>query len=120
MILIIYLFLLLHSVSLAQIPAGDLPQNGTISNGSIAAATGTPPTGYTEITSNVTVASGGYLKINAGYFANSYITLARLIPDEATAGLSASYILNGYKAYDRDGTLITGSIPTYQGAYSIE
>ena len=102
------------------VPAGDLPQNGTISDGSIVAATGTPPSGYTEITSNVTVASGGYLKINAGYLANSYITLARLIPDEATAGLSASYILNGYKAYDRDGNLITGSIPTYQGAYSIE
>lgn len=101
------------------VPAGALPQNGTISNGSVVAATGTPPSGYNEITTNVTVASGGYLKINAGYFQNSYITLATLIPDQATAGLSASYILNGYKAYDRDGTLITGSIPTYTGSYSI-
>ena len=102
------------------VPAGALPQNGTISNGTMQAVTSDPGSGYTEITSNVSISSGGWLKIGAGYYANSKISLATLIADNATVGLAAGYILNGYKAYDNAGTLITGSILTYDGAFSVE
>lgn len=102
------------------VPAGALPQNGTISNGTIQAVTADPGTGYTEIKNNVSISSGGWLQIGAGYYANSKISLATLIADNATAGLAAGYILNGYKAYDNTGALITGSILTYEGAFSVE
>lgn len=94
----------------------------TISNGSIIAATGTIPSGYSEITNNVTVASGGYLKINAGYFSNSYITLATLVPDEANIVVVSGYskwIHPDYTAYDNDGALIAGNMDIYQGVIEI-
>ena len=103
------------------VPKGSASSGvGTVPGGEIIAVTTDPGTSYAEITSNVSISSGGWLQIGAGYYANSKISLSTLIADNATVGLAATYILNGYKAYDNAGTLITGSILTYDGAFSVE
>lgn len=55
--------------------------------------------------------SGGYLYIKEGYNANQKISLAKLVPDNASlvAGTSDD-IVSGQTAYDNDGNLITGSL----------
>ena len=63
--------------------------------------------------------SGSYLYINEGYVPNAKISLARLVPDAASANLADNHILGGYSAYNNDGTLITGTIPTYTGSYTV-
>lgn len=67
------------------------------------------------------IQSDGYLHINEGYYANSKIALARLVPDDATITYAsgAGYMLSGQSAYDNDGKLVVGTIPTYTGAYSV-
>ena len=67
------------------------------------------------------IPSNGYLHINAGYIPNTRISLARLVPDDATLTEStgADYILASESAYDSDGKLIVGTIPTYSGSYSV-
>ena len=55
--------------------------------------------------------SGGYLYINAGYTANQKISLADLVPDEASAPeVIEAGMLNTVVAYDSNGSKITGSI----------
>ena len=56
--------------------------------------------------------SGGYLYINKGYTDNLKISLAKLVPDGASADLASGVILSGYAAYNNDGVLIAGNIPT--------
>jgi hypothetical protein len=56
--------------------------------------------------------SGDYLYINKGYTNNTKISLAKLVPDSASAQLADAHILSGYSAYNNDGVLIAGSIPT--------
>lgn len=71
---------------------------------------------------NVVLASGGWLKIDEGYYPATCISLATLVPDEATTNGFASFaegMLNGVVAYDSDGTKITGEIATYTGIYSV-
>lgn len=100
------------------VPQGALPQNGTITGGSITAVTTDPGESYESITDNVTIASGGYLKITAGYYSNKKISLATLVPDEATTNGFATFadgMLSGVVAYDSDGIKITGNILTYTG-----
>lgn len=66
--------------------------------------------------------SGDYLYINRGYVDNLKISLARLVPDSVTAtnGFApANYILAGYAAFDAAGEQITGTLQTYNGAYSV-
>jgi hypothetical protein len=60
------------------------------------------------------LSSSGYLYINKGYTDNLKISLAKLIPDwpDGTNVAAAGHILSGYKAYDQDGTVLTGSIQT--------
>ena len=77
---------------------------------------------YTDISSSAPVLiSEDYLYINKGYSDNVKISLAKLVPDDATiaASTGAQYILSGETAYDSDGKLVVGSIPTYQGAYTV-
>ena len=77
--------------------------NGVISSGSIAAATfansATSGTTYVDI-SNTTDApvlvSGDALYINKGYVDNLKISLAKLVPDGASAGLASGHILSGW------------------------
>jgi hypothetical protein len=71
--------------------------------------------GYVDISSTSeapVLVSGGYLYINKGYTDDLKISLAKLVPDGATTGLASPHILNGYSAYNNDGTLIAGNIPT--------
>ena len=84
------------------------------------ANTATTGTTYTDISSTAPVlVSGDYLYINAGYTPARKISLARLIPDATGANATASYILNGYTAFNNDGALITGNIATYTGVYEV-
>lgn len=80
----------------------------------------TSGTTYDDASSTAPVLiSGDYLYINAGYISNQKISLAKLVPDQASASLAADYILSGYSAYNNDGVLVAGNIQTYDGAYTI-
>jgi hypothetical protein len=75
---------------------------------------------YEDISSTApALIEGDYLYINKGYTSNKKISLAKLVPDHASAGLAAAHILQGYSAYNNDGTLINGTIPTYDGSYTV-
>ena len=56
--------------------------------------------------------SGSYLYINKGYTDDVKISLAKLVPDAASANLASGHILSGYSAYNNDGTRIAGNIQT--------
>ena len=92
---------------------------GWIQAGELAAATfansATSGKTYVDI-SNTTAApilvSGNYLYINAGYTDNLKISLAKLVPDGASVDLAEDKMLSGYSAYNNNGQLITGNIPT--------
>lgn len=84
------------------------------------ANSGTTGITYTDISSSAPILiSNDYLYINEGYVTNQKISLARLVPDGASAALAAGYILSGYSAYNNDGILVAGSIPTYGGSYTV-
>ena len=63
--------------------------------------------------------SNDYLYINKGWTDNLKISLARLVPDGSDVKGHGEYILSGHSAYDDDGVLVAGSIPTYAGAYTV-
>jgi hypothetical protein len=63
--------------------------------------------------------SGDYLYIDAGYTDYLKIKLSKLVPDGSDVKGHSEYILSGHSAYDNDGTLVAGSIPTYNGAYTV-
>lgn len=63
--------------------------------------------------------SGDYLYIDAGYTDDLKISLAKLVPDGSDVAGHAEYILAGHSAYDNAGVLVAGSIPTYDGSYTI-
>lgn len=64
--------------------------------------------------------SNDYLYINAGWTDNLKISLAKLVPDGTDIKGHDEYILSGHTAYDDDGVMVTGSIPTYAGAYTVD
>lgn len=78
------------------------------------ANSGSSGTSYLDI-SNTTGApilvSGDFLYINKGYTDNVKISLAKLVPNEASVLLADSHILTGYAAYNNNGILVAGSIP---------
>ena len=91
-------------------------QSGSLANSATSQVT------YTDLSSSAPIVpSEGYLYINEGYYANSKVSLARLVPDDATITYAsgAGYMLDGQSAYDSDGKLVVGTIPTYTGAYSV-
>lgn len=67
---------------------------------------------FTDISDSApALVSGGYLYIKEGYNASQKISLARLVPDNASLVAGASDdIVSGQTAYDNDGNLITGSL----------
>lgn len=74
--------------------------------------TGMTDSQFTDISASApALVSGGYLYIKEGYNANQKISLAKLVPDNASlvAG-SSDNIVSGETAYDNDGKLITGSL----------
>lgn len=96
------------------ISAGDKVSGASFAN--IATANVT----YKDISSTTAapiLVSNDYLYINKGYTDNVKISLAKLVPDGASADLASNKILSGYSAYDNDGKLIAGSIPTITPAF---
>lgn len=97
---------------------------GWITTGSIDAATfaNTATNGVTYLDiSNTTdspmLISGDYLYINKGYTDNLKISLAKLVPDWAsgTNVAGSGQMLSGYKAYDQEGGILTGTIQSLAG-----
>lgn len=75
---------------------------------------------YTEDTStNTVLPAGGYLYINKGWHDNIKISLGHMIPEIADTDAGVNEILDGYKAYDENGHVITGTMarvdPTFSG-----
>jgi hypothetical protein len=108
--------------------AGYVPENFPVTSLDTATFANEATTGITYSTLGVNesdapvLTTGGGLYINAGYVGNTYISLARLVPDSisATNGFaSANYILANYGAFDADGGQIIGTMATYNGNYSI-
>lgn len=101
---------------------------GWITEGTIAPATfansGTSDVTYIDISKTnaaPVLISGDFLYINRGYVDNLKISLARLVPDsvDATNGFApAEYIRANYAAFDAAGNQITGTMQTYDGAYT--
>lgn len=99
---------------------------GWITTDSISAAqfanSGTSGVSYVDISGTTdapVLVAGDYLYINQGYVDNLKISLAKLVPDGSDVKGHAEYILSGHSAYDNDGTLVAGSIQTYDGSYTI-
>lgn len=65
---------------------------------------------FAEVTAPV-LTEDGYLFINEGYIANTKISLATLVPDDANiTSENADKVYNTVKAYDKDGKLIVGTM----------
>ncbi len=86
---------------------------GTLSN--------TATSGVTYATANSPILNeSGTLYINAGYYPNTKITLATLIPDDVEyTNAGNSHILEGYEAYSPTGEKLIGAILTYDGSYTV-
>lgn len=96
------------------ISAGDKVSGASFAN------TATTNVTYKDISGTTAapiLVSNDYLYINKGYTDNVKISLAKLVPDGASADLASNKILSGYSAYDNDGKLIAGSIPTITPAF---
>lgn len=79
---------------------------GTISAGTSAKS------GWVTNTSAV-VPANGYLYIGAGFYPNTQISLATLIPDDSSlTNAGNGHILSGYEAYDTNGNKLVGTIAT--------
>lgn len=77
---------------------------GTISAGTSAKS------GWVTNTSAV-VPANGYLYIGAGFYPNTQISLATLIPDDSNLfNAGNGHIVNGFEAYDTNGNKLAGTI----------
>lgn len=72
-----------------------------------------------DTTAAPVLVAGDFLYINAGWTDSLKISLSKLVPDGSDVKGHSEYILSGHSAYDNDGTLVAGSIPTYAGAYTV-
>jgi hypothetical protein len=96
----------------------DVEINNSVTLGSL---TNSPSNGqtYTEDTStNTVLPAGGYLYINKGWHDNIKISLGHLIPEIADKDAGKNEILNGYKAYDENGNVITGTMSTVEPTFT--
>ncbi len=98
--------------------------NDTAETLDVATFANTATSGHTYVdisdtTAAPTLASGDYLYITGGWTDDLKISLAKLVPDGSNIKGHADAILSGYTAYDDDGALVTGTIPTYAGAYTV-
>lgn len=104
------------------VPQGALPQNGTISDASFA-KTGTSGVTYTDYSDSAPVLdSEGYLYVNAGYVSNIKISLAKLVPDNATKPNGMEYsdgLRANFALYDESGVLVSGTIQDYNREYTV-
>ena len=77
------------------------------------------PGDVNKITGVTAIESGGALHIAEGWYEESYITLADIIPDALDIDAVDGSMLFGHKAFNEKGETLTGSILTYdskQGA----
>lgn len=65
-----------------------------------------------DTTASPVLVSGGYLFINKGWTDDLKISLSKLVPDGSDVKGHSEYLLLGHSAYDNDGVLVAGSIPT--------
>ena len=93
-----------------------------MTGGSISVSSTDPGNSYDENTDAI-VPANGYLVISAGYHGATKISIDTLLHDSATitsvSGVSG-VLLSGYTAYDTNGNLLTGSIVTYTGQFSVD
>lgn len=67
---------------------------------------------YTEdTTANTVIPAEGYLYINKGWHDNTKISLGHLIPEIASNDAGDGHIRDGFKAYNENGQVITGTMP---------
>lgn len=71
------------------------------------------PGGVKKITGVTAVESGGAIHLKEGWYEESYITLADIIPDVLDLDPTNGSILYGYQAFDEKGNRLVGSILTY-------
>ena len=86
------------------------------------AATGKTSSSYVNIsdtTAAPVLVSGDYLYINKGWTDDVKISLEKLVPDGSDVKGHGDYLLSGHSAYDNDGVLVSGTITTYTGAYTV-
>lgn len=104
-------------VDLLRYNGTALVQNSQIINGLI--STGTTDktsSGYTDkvetgASGDLPVPANGYLYLSEGWYPNTQISLAALIPDDSTLPNAGSgHILKGYEAYDTNGNKLKGTI----------
>ena len=87
-----------------------------------APATGKTKSNYVDIsdtTAAPVLVSGDGIYIESGWTDAIFISLAKLVPDGTDVKGHAEYILQGHTALDEDGTVVTGSIQTWDGSYTI-
>lgn len=89
--------------------------NGSFNNKATTGVTYTPNTDQ-----NTIIPANGTLYINEGYFPNTSISLAQLIPDDVEyTNAGNDKILAGYEAYDSDGNKLIGTVssitPKFEG-----
>ena len=87
-----------------------------------AVASGKQSTDYVDISGTTAapiLVAGDYLYINKGWTDDVKISLSKLVPDGSDVKGHSEYILSGHSAYDNDGILVSGSIATYTGAYTV-
>lgn len=114
------------TITSGWIDTTSTPTNPDISRLGVATFANTASAGTTYVDISSTSAapvliSGDYLYINEGWTDNLKISLAKLVPDVPSGKTvaPANYILSGYAAFDEDGTVIAGTMETYNGAYTI-
>ena len=83
------------------------------------AASGVSYVDISDTTAAPVLVEGSYLFIGKGYTDAVKISLAKLVPDGTDIHGHDEYILTGHTARDDDGSLITGSMPVYAGAYDV-
>ena len=92
---------------------GDEMDAATFSN---TASSGVEYVNISDTSDAPVLIAGSYLFINKGYVDDLKISLAKLVPDGASANLASGVILSGYSAYNNDGTLVAGSISSKAAA----
>lgn len=86
------------------------PQYLVLNKGSLS-NTATKDVEYTTITEPIISITDKFLYINKGWFnTNQKISLGTLIP-QIDPDATSNHILNGYKAFDENGNVLTGTIP---------
>ena len=109
------------STGIVSISEGYVPSTGITLNLTAGNITTSSTANASYITNTTAIVpTGGYLLIGEGYYPNTQIALSTIIPDDANYdNAQVDKILQGYEAYDSDGTKLIGTLATYTGTYTI-